>query len=74
MPCAFASGTDASCTNRAVLITGDCRYCKNHYCNTHRLPESHTCPNMVDVRSRAIERNTAAVMAGKTVEVKMNPM
>jgi predicted nucleic acid binding AN1-type Zn finger protein len=41
--------TYLDCKKRAILVVGDCRYCKGSYCGMHRLPESHTCVSRQEI-------------------------
>ncbi|KAI8810335.1 hypothetical protein BJ742DRAFT_888196 [Cladochytrium replicatum] len=42
-----------NCSDRAVKIVGDCRYCSSKFCARHRLPEAHACPNIQSCRADA---------------------
>lgn len=55
------------CGSKATLITGDCNYCKCKYCNIHRLPESHKCACMNDIKKGSYNDNLNRVMNGKCV-------
>merc|ERR1712167_3951 len=58
------------CTGRVVALIGDCKYCKKSYCQEHRLPESHACPELKSCRERAFDLNAGKVGAMKCVAVK----
>ena len=51
--CDFKEG----CHLKAVLITGDCKYCKLKFCNKHRLPESHYCENLQSCKDAHFQKN-----------------
>jgi len=59
-----------ACTAKTSII-GHCKYCGFDYCNTHRLPEVHLCPNLLDLKQAAHDANTATLMKYKTVEKKV---
>lgn len=62
-----------SCTERAILIVGDCRYCSLKFCGQHRLPEDHLCVNMEQCRSEKFKQNEDKVMREKCVARKIEP-
>lgn len=59
------------CNSRAVLIVGDCNYCKEKYCSLHRLPEDHLCKNIAICNKKAFEKNERLVNGGKCVSEKV---
>jgi ubiquitin len=64
--CAFGD-----CTDRAVRIIGDCRYCHFKFCAKHRLVESHACPNLMACRQTAHDANSIRLMNEKCVASKV---
>ena len=58
----------ASCLKKSTMITGDCKYCSCHYCNIHRLPESHCCIGLEKCRSDSFQDNYTKTIAGKCVK------
>ncbi|KAK3988311.1 AN1-type zinc finger protein TMC1 [Cladorrhinum sp. PSN332] len=40
-----------NCRAVAQRISGDCDFCKGHYCSNHRLLEDHRCQGLEDVSS-----------------------
>ncbi|KAK4221029.1 AN1-type zinc finger protein TMC1 [Podospora fimiseda] len=38
-----------NCRAVAQKISGDCNFCKGHYCSSHRLLEDHRCQGLEDV-------------------------
>jgi small subunit ribosomal protein S27Ae len=65
------SYTQAGCTDRAVKIVGECRYCSQKFCGKHRLPESHFCANMVKCREEAAGRNADKLLGERCVSEKV---
>ena len=55
------------CKRRASLIIGDCKYCQLHFCNEHRLPESHSCQGMDKCKQEHFNRNKDKLMSEKVV-------
>jgi len=58
----------ANCLKKSTMITGDCKYCSCHYCNIHRLPESHCCIGLEKCRSDSFQDNYTKTIAGKCVK------
>lgn len=58
----------ASCLKKSTMITGDCKYCSCHYCNIHRLPESHCCIGLDKCKSDSFQDNYAKTINGKCVK------
>jgi len=58
-------------SKRVVLITGDCRFCQNHFCGFHRLPEDHACQDMDSCRQAAFDKNKDKLMNEKCVSQKV---
>ena len=59
------------CADRAIKIVGECRYCAQHYCGKHRLPESHACENLQGCRQQSYEKNSSKLMGEKCVADKV---
>ncbi|KAI8977945.1 hypothetical protein BDB01DRAFT_801298 [Pilobolus umbonatus] len=59
------------CTDKVVNIIGDCRYCKSSFCSRHRLPESHTCINLLSCKQAAHERNSIKLLSERCVASKV---
>lgn len=60
-----------TCADRPAKIIGDCKYCKQHFCSKHRLPESHQCDNLVSCRQASFEKNSSKLMGEKCVADKV---
>lgn len=60
-----------TCNEKAILIVGDCRWCKSSFCHTHRLPESHQCINYSDCKKYSFDRNAELVGNMKCVSSKV---
>ena len=63
-----------TCSKKTAKIIGDCRYCSNKFCESHRLPESHscTCYDKVRCESKNILKNK--LMNEKCVGVKISQL
>ena len=61
----------SGCSARAVVIVGDCSYCKGKFCGAHRLPETHSCAAISACRSQAFERNAARLESERCVAPKV---
>ncbi|KAH8557010.1 hypothetical protein BGW37DRAFT_475162 [Umbelopsis sp. PMI_123] len=64
--CAFGT-----CTDKAVKIVGDCRYCEAKFCARHRLPEAHACVNLTNCKQVAHERNSVKLLSERCVASKV---
>jgi len=60
-----------TCTDRPAKIIGDCKYCKQHFCSKHRLPETHQCDNLVSCRQASYDKNSSKLMGEKCVADKV---
>ena len=58
----------AYCSKKAIMLTGDCIYCKCNYCNIHRLPEFHACPEIEKCKSDSFQENYTKTINGKCVK------
>ena len=58
----------ACCVKKSTMITGDCKYCSCHYCNVHRLPESHCCIGLDKCKSDSFQDNYNKTINGKCVK------
>ena len=45
------------CNKPQSIIVGNCKWCNLHFCNTHRLPESHCCIQLNDCKNSAFNIN-----------------
>merc|ERR1711907_568351 len=59
------------CDGRVVLLIGDCKWCQKSFCQAHRLPEAHICPNIKDCRAQAFANNAAKVGLAKCSAPKL---
>ncbi|KAI9485315.1 MAG: polyubiquitin [Benjaminiella poitrasii] len=64
--CAFSS-----CSDKVVKIIGDCRYCQHKFCARHRLPEAHSCENLMSCKQAAHERNSIKLLSERCVASKV---
>merc|ERR1711924_145970 len=59
------------CDGRVVLLVGDCKWCMKSFCQAHRMPEAHVCPNIKDCRAQAFANNPKKMDSSKCVAPKM---
>merc|ERR1712023_585296 len=59
------------CDGRVVLLVGDCKWCMKSFCQAHRMPEAHVCPNIKDCRAQAFANNSKKMDSFKCVAPKM---
>jgi len=58
------------CKNKPVLIVGDCKFCMSKFCNKHRLPEDHVCPQMQSCRDQSFMKNKLKLEGERCVASK----
>lgn len=58
----------AFCSKKAMMVIGDCIYCKCNYCNIHRLPEFHSCPEIEKCKLDSFQENYNKTINGKCVK------
>jgi len=58
--------TYEGCNAVQLRIIGDCSFCDGHFCDKHRLLESHQCPNLEDCRKQSHERNAEKLNGERT--------
>jgi predicted nucleic acid binding AN1-type Zn finger protein len=56
------------CKGRVVAMIGDCKWCNNCYCQTHRIPEAHDCKGMQACKKRSFDLNQKNVLSQKCVK------
>lgn len=59
-----------ACKEVAARIIGDCGFCNGHFCNKHRLLESHDCKGLEDCKKESHERNAEKLNSERTVAIK----
>jgi ubiquitin C len=60
------------CNKRTAALIGDCRFCKHSFCGTHRLPETHVCPEMASCRQQSFNKNKDKLLSEKCTASKMS--
>ena len=55
------------CLKKSATIVGDCKFCDCKYCLTHRLPEIHKCPGLIDCKKESFDKNYKTVISQKCV-------
>jgi ubiquitin len=61
----------SGCNDKIVKIVGMCKYCNMGYCGKHRLPESHMCSNIAQVKQASHDRLAGKLMGEKCVASKV---
>merc|ERR1711977_87152 len=59
------------CKERVVLLIGDCKFCSKSFCQAHRLPETHACPEMKSCKEQAQQQLASKMGSMKCVAAKM---
>jgi len=59
------------CIQKPVLLIGDCKYCMQKFCGSHRLPETHLCNGLEACRQASFDRNKAKLEVEKCVASKV---
>jgi predicted nucleic acid binding AN1-type Zn finger protein len=54
------------CNFYAMKLIGQCNSCDNFYCRIHRLPETHKCKNMLELKNKERMKLTNKLMSEKT--------
>lgn len=60
--------------NIAQYIIGNCKTCKNCYCQKHYLPECHKCIGQNIVAKKHFELNKKNLLNNKLKEIKIQPI
>ena len=59
------------CNDRSVMLVGDCKWCKHHFCSRHRIPENHSCSGMQSCRQEAVNRVAERVLSERCAPTKI---
>jgi len=59
------------CIQKPVLLIGDCKYCMQKFCGSHRLPETHLCNGLEACRQASFDKNKAKLEVEKCVASKV---
>ena len=59
------------CSNKAIILVGDCKWCLGSFCHQHRLPEEHKCINLSDCKQKSFDINANLVNSMKCVANKV---
>lgn len=54
------------CKFYAMKLIGQCNSCDNFYCRIHRLPETHKCKNMLELKNKERMKLANKLMSEKT--------
>lgn len=54
------------CNFYAMKLIGQCNSCDNFYCRIHRLPETHKCKNMLELKNKERMKLANKLMSEKT--------
>ncbi|KAL1994227.1 hypothetical protein VTN49DRAFT_2896 [Thermomyces lanuginosus] len=58
------------CKTPAQRIIGDCSFCNGHYCEKHRMLESHNCSGLEDCKRESHARNADKLNSERTTVIK----
>ncbi|KAK9767988.1 60S ribosomal protein L40A [Basidiobolus ranarum] len=61
----------SGCSDRAIRIIGECRYCNHKFCGRHRIPEAHACANLTTCKQASFERYADRLLSEKCVASKV---
>jgi hypothetical protein len=64
--CAFVG-----CSKRSVVIIGDCKFCNEKFCSSHRLVEDHKCTATASCRQASFDKNASKLLREKCVAQKL---
>ena len=59
------------CLEKKSIIIGKCKWCNLHFCNIHRLPESHICIGINNCKKYAYSINETNLYNQKTITKKV---
>ena len=59
------------CKGRVVAMIGTCKWCSQNFCQEHRLPECHACPQIESCKQASFEINASKNGAFKCNQNKM---
>jgi ubiquitin C len=59
------------CSQKPVMIIGDCKFCSSKYCGSHRLPETHACTGIDTCRMQHFNKNKNKLEAEKCIASKV---
>jgi predicted nucleic acid binding AN1-type Zn finger protein len=62
------------CKLRALKLVGFCNHCKNNYCSKHRLPETHMCENLENIKINQRILLEARLESEKSVNSKIQKL
>ncbi|CRG89616.1 hypothetical protein PISL3812_06655 [Talaromyces islandicus] len=58
------------CKNAAQRFIGDCTFCNGHFCEKHRMLESHSCSGLEDCKKESHARNADKLNSERTTVIK----
>lgn len=59
------------CNFYAMKLIGQCNSCDNFYCRIHRLPETHKCKNILELKNKERIKLANKLMSEKTIEKRV---
>ena len=59
------------CNFYAMKLIGQCNSCDNFYCRIHRLPETHKCLFMLELKNKERMKLANKLMSEKTIEKRV---
>jgi predicted nucleic acid binding AN1-type Zn finger protein len=58
------------CKDAPQRIIGDCSFCNGHFCQKHRMLESHACSGLEDCKKESHARNADKLNSERTTVIK----
>jgi len=58
------------CNFYAMKLIGECNSCNKNYCRIHRIPETHKCKNLVEIKEKLRKKLELKLLSEKTQEMK----
>jgi predicted nucleic acid binding AN1-type Zn finger protein len=59
------------CNFYAMKLIGQCNSCEHFYCQIHRIPETHKCKNLVELKNKERIKLANKLMSEKTIEKRL---
>lgn len=69
--CPYVSNEE-KCKDKISMIVGKCNYCEKVFCLLHRLPESHNCIYIENLKNDKMKENTDKLLNNKCSLGKIN--
>lgn len=60
------------CKNKISKIIGHCKHCNVIFCSHHRLPESHNCIKLIELRLNEKAALAQKLYSNSVIKTKLN--